>query len=427
MPAGTIALTNNSTTVTGTGTSFTTELKVNDFVVAIVGGVAYTLGVAAIASNTSLTLIQKYDGPTTSGLTWNPVPFGTMTAITAQLAAQVTYAIRGLNLDKNNWQQIFTGTGNVTVNLPDGSSYTGPAWNSFTTALAGKADLISGAVAVSQGGTGQKTLSGVMTWLGLGDAAFKNTGTSSGTLAAGNDSRLGTVDGKTGGNVSGTLSVSLLLTVPAIGKISGYDQAMNSQGTYINWNRSGVSGGTDIVNNKGGGSGGFRFRIINVDNTSVTADYTLQASGVGLAPGGWQTGSDQRIKEDIKDIDPAFALNAVVNMRHVTFKMRDRPDGEGGWITGERSAGYLAQDLEKYLPETVSTAKSPAVFDEAGNQIGFPYMCKADDGSILEIEDMKSVDPGKAAAALNGAAIKALYDRIIELEERLKALDGLDA
>jgi hypothetical protein len=427
MPAGTIALTNNSTTVTGTGTSFTTELKVNDFVVAVVGGVAYTLGVATIASNTSLTLIQKYDGPTTSGLSWNPVPYGTMAAITAQLAAQVTYAIRGLNLDKNNWQQIFTGTGNVTVNLPDGSSYTGPAWNSFTTALAGKADLISGAVAVSQGGTGQKTLSGVMTWLGLGDAAFKNTGTSSGTLAAGNDSRLGTVDGKTGGNVSGTLSVSLLLTVPAIGKISGYDQPMNSQGTYINWNRSGVSGGTDIVNNKGGGSGGFRFRIINVDNTSVTADYTLQASGVGLAPGGWQTGSDQRIKEDIKDIDPAFALNAVVNMRHVTFKMRDRPDGEGGWITGERSAGYLAQDLEKYLPETVSTAKSPAVFDQAGNQIGFPYMCKADDGSILEIEDMKSVDPGKAAAALNGAAVKALYDRIIELEERLKALDGLDA
>ena len=38
MPAGTIKLTNNSAAVTGTGTSFTTELAANDFLVAVVGG-----------------------------------------------------------------------------------------------------------------------------------------------------------------------------------------------------------------------------------------------------------------------------------------------------------------------------------------------------------------------------------------------------
>ena len=57
--------------------------------------------------------------------------------------------------------------------------------------------------------------------------------------------------------------------------------------------------------------------------------------------GGWTTGSDERIKEDIQDIDPEVALKAVLSLRHVTFKMRDRPDGEGGWVEGERSVGYL--------------------------------------------------------------------------------------
>lgn len=168
MPAGTIALTNNSATITGTGTSFTTELKVNDFLVSTVGGLAYTLGVKSIQSNTSLTLMEVYTGPSASGQSWTPVPYGTMASITAQVAAQVTYAIRGFNLDKANWQQIFTGTGTVTVTLPDGTSWQGPAWGGIGTTLANKAakgansDItsLSGlttALSPEQGGTGQKT------------------------------------------------------------------------------------------------------------------------------------------------------------------------------------------------------------------------------------------------------------------------------
>ncbi|MDP8747952.1 phage tail protein, partial [Serratia marcescens] len=71
---------------------------------------------------------------------WYAVPRDAMNTITAQLAAETAKALRGLNLDKNNWQQVFSGTGNITVTLPDGSTYTGPAWNSFTSALNLKAD-----------------------------------------------------------------------------------------------------------------------------------------------------------------------------------------------------------------------------------------------------------------------------------------------
>lgn len=166
MPAGTIALRNNTATVTGTGTSFTTEIKANDFIVVIIGQVTYTLGVKSVNSNTSVTLIRNFDGPTSSGLAWTAIPNATLVGITAQVAADTAKAIRGLNLDKVNWQQILTGTGNVTVNLPDGSVFSGPAWGGINEELKGKAPLTDGVVAVRDGGTGGKNASEALTALG---------------------------------------------------------------------------------------------------------------------------------------------------------------------------------------------------------------------------------------------------------------------
>ncbi|MGP2740056.1 phage tail fiber protein [Serratia nevei] len=140
MPAGTLTLTNNSAVVKGTGTAFNTELKAGDFIVSVVGGVTYTLPVKTADSATQATLIKAYDGPTQAGAAWYAVPRDAMNTITAQLAAETAKALRGLNLDKANWQQVFSGTGNITVTLPDGSTYTGPAWNSFTAALNLKAE-----------------------------------------------------------------------------------------------------------------------------------------------------------------------------------------------------------------------------------------------------------------------------------------------
>lgn len=140
MPAGTLTLTNNSAVVKGTGTAFNTELKAGDFIVSVVGGVTYTLPMKTVDSATQATLIKAYDGPTQAGATWYAVPRDAMNTITAQLAAETAKALRGLNLDKNNWQQVFSGTGNITVTLPDGSTFTGPAWNSFISELNLKAD-----------------------------------------------------------------------------------------------------------------------------------------------------------------------------------------------------------------------------------------------------------------------------------------------
>lgn len=168
MPAGTITLTNNSTAVIGSGTAFPTELKANDFLVAVVGGTTYTLGVKSVESATALTLATAYGGPTTGGLAWTPIPNGTLVGITAQIAADTARAIRGLNYDKQNWQQVYSSSGNITVTLPDGSTYTGPSWNSISSELNGKADKTS-----------------------LGTAASKNIGTNTGEVVTVASEQLG--------------------------------------------------------------------------------------------------------------------------------------------------------------------------------------------------------------------------------------------
>ncbi|MDV0558213.1 phage tail protein [Citrobacter portucalensis] len=159
MSAGTLTLTNNSAAVAGNGTAFTTEVAAGDFIVVTVGGVPYTLPIKSVESGTALTLVSNYTGPTQSGAAWSAVPREVLNMVTAAMVVQNTEALRGLNYDKQNWQQLFSGTGTITVRLPDNSTYTGPAWGDITSTLNSKADKTS-----------------------LGTAAAKNVGSNSGDV-----------------------------------------------------------------------------------------------------------------------------------------------------------------------------------------------------------------------------------------------------
>lgn len=135
MSAGTLTLTNNSNAVTGKGTAFTTELSAGDFIVVTVGGVPYTLPVKSVESDTELALVSVFTGPTQSGAAWSAVPRVALNMVTAALVAQSAEALRGLNYDKQNWQQVFSGDREITVRLPDGTSFSGPSWKSIAVTL----------------------------------------------------------------------------------------------------------------------------------------------------------------------------------------------------------------------------------------------------------------------------------------------------
>lgn len=168
MSAGTLTLTNNSAAVAGSGTAFTTEVAAGDFIVVTVGGVPYTLPIKSVESGTALTLVSNFTGPTQAGAAWSAVPRMALNMVTAALVTQSAEALRGLNYDKQNWQQVFSGTGNITVRLPDGSSYTGPAWGGITTALSEKADKTALEDYAKNGSNSDITsLSGLTTALGV--------------------------------------------------------------------------------------------------------------------------------------------------------------------------------------------------------------------------------------------------------------------
>lgn len=191
MPAGTIALTNNSATANGTGTAFTTELKVGDFIGVTVGGAPYTMIVASIASNTQLTIAQAYNGPTASGLAWYGVPATLKYAITQQVLNDMATNQRGMIAQLANWQKIYSDAASVTVERPDRSTYTGPSWGYMSAQYANKASLVNGAVPIAQGGTGGKTAAEARAGLGLGTAATRNAYTSSGDVLSVGDFGVG--------------------------------------------------------------------------------------------------------------------------------------------------------------------------------------------------------------------------------------------
>lgn len=132
MSAGTLKLTNGSTAVTGTGTTFTVDLTAADFVIVTVGGTTYSLAVDTVTNATTLVLSAPFTGPTTASVSWQAVPRKAMLRVTAELNKQVTEALRLGNENAMNWQAVLSANDTATVVLPDGTTLTGLSWKKLS-------------------------------------------------------------------------------------------------------------------------------------------------------------------------------------------------------------------------------------------------------------------------------------------------------
>jgi len=385
MPAGTIALTNNSTAVSGTGTSFTTELKVGDFIGVIAGGTPYTLIVAAIASNNQLTLGGAYAGPTASGLAWNAVPASLLYAVTQQIMNDMGTALRGMNSQLVNWQKIYSDASSVTVERPDRTTFTGPSWGYMATQFGNKLDKNQNLSDVANKTTAWNNL-----------AVY---GSVANTAAQGNDARLGTINNKSGGSVTGDVIATRPTGSYGVGPtVSSIVYPPSAQVPSVQWQFFSEVNATS------------RYGHLRLWQDASYKDWYFDySSGSAYAPSSWQNNSDERIKDKITRIqDPLEKMKLIKGCTWV------RKDDQSKGIHG---IGFIAQDVQAVFPEIVSHARQGSV---------------SVDG--VDIDDPLAINPGDIGAALHHEAILALMDMldnafvgIAELQSRMKAIDGLDA
>lgn len=127
MAAGTLSVTNNSKAVVGVGTTFT-AFTAGDFLSLVVGQVPYTIAIASVESDTALTLVLPFDGPTATDLAWDGVKRDTMSLATMGVTVQAQKALRLMLADENNWRAIFGDEEEITITLPNGKVMQGMSW-----------------------------------------------------------------------------------------------------------------------------------------------------------------------------------------------------------------------------------------------------------------------------------------------------------
>lgn len=165
---GSVAVTQSSKKITGTGTSWQTALNRPSKGNVFYGPDGKAYEIDYISSETELYLVDVYTGANASSQSYKiDVRGGTVPELSRQLSEHYAY-MQGI-IDA--LQSIVSGSGDVTITGPSGQTVTVPALANMLSKSGNLAGL-----------TDKPTARGN---LGLGDAATKNIGVAAGSVAAG--------------------------------------------------------------------------------------------------------------------------------------------------------------------------------------------------------------------------------------------------
>lgn len=419
---GTIAI--NGNTATGTGTNWTapaSQVRAGQTII-VMSSPVQIFQISSVDSSTSMT-VTPAAAPALSGQKYGILVSDNISV--DGLAQAMSQLIKEYDENIGAWETFATTSANQSITVTiNGTSVTIPGIGK----LAQKGS--NGALAVEDGGTGATTAEGSRTNLGLGNSATRSVGTVTGTVAAGDDSRITGALQKTGGTLTGQLNLkSAPIAADANSVISangGLDVDLSNGFVLKGKVQQGAGRDNNILTISGDGDtpttgyvGAFQYKwysdswvagitrgsgtdtlayTIYYYGPNTTKYWAFNYDGSATSQGPWVNGSDERHKSNIEAV--AQPLAAILSLRGVTYNIKD----------GGRGVGLIAQDVEKWCPDAVKTY---------GDR-------RFSDGTV--IENFKFLDTSGVAAAYHTEAIKELFNLVeLALNDPDKARDVIKA
>ena len=365
---GSIAV--NGNTLTGTDTNFTAAgllIRVGCSLISLTTP-PQVFQITAINSATQLTVTPAANPAIAAGTAYAILLSDSLSV--DGLAQNIAETLTLYQRNMSGFADVMNGAGDVTITI-NGVAVTVPGQKSLAKKGA-NSDITS--------------LSGLTTPLsqGQGGTGLTNPfGTVAGSFCQGNDSRLNSLDRKTGGTVLSTTR----LTNESAGSV-------NQETPHMEWGYGG-----SLTPHKSVAyhyvSSTFSGFYLNVIAGPTSSFFGFNSTGSATAPGSWISNSDIRVKYDVARIE-----NPLEKMRAIRGVSWKRLDGISPGI------GFIAQEVQSVFPDNVFVT---------GNR-------ELDDGTV--IKDVLSPDTAGVAAALHHEAILALMAQIDALTARVTALES---
>jgi hypothetical protein len=150
--------------------------------------------------------------------------------------------------------------------------------------------------------------------------------------------------------------------------------------------------------------------------------YTLHVNGSVAGTSAYNNLSDARLKKNVHPISGALSL--VQHIQGVQFNWREvweRSVGQGLKLpTSDPQLGFIAQDLQKILPQAVSTAAGKdAIMSVAESKI-VPVLVEA----VKELNEENS--SLREANERQASELNAIRAKIVELDRRIGSRSALN-